>query len=101
MKRGARFFVLDQGNPQNKDADYIVLDVPPAALAPLIAQLENYKRITEMDPSRRAFKRGGKEVWSVHLYVEASHPKGTADKEGKIHHPPSLLKESIPRAGGS
>jgi hypothetical protein len=100
MKRGARFFVLDQGDPRNKDADYIVLDVPPAALAPLIAQLENYKRISEMDPTRRAFKRGGKEVWTVHLYVEANHPRGV-DKDGKIHHPPSLLKDSIPRAGGS
>jgi hypothetical protein len=99
MKRGARFFVLDQGDPRNKDADYVVLDVPPQALAPLIAQLENYKRISEMDPTKRAFKRG-KEVWTVHLYVEASHPKGV-DKDGKIMHPPSLLKDSIPRAGGS
>jgi hypothetical protein len=99
MKRGARFYVLDQADPRSKDADYIVLEIPPASLAPLIAQLDNYRRISEMDPTKRAFKRG-REVWSVHLYVEASHPKAV-DRDGKLAHPPSLLKESIPRAGGS
>jgi hypothetical protein len=100
MKRGARFLVLDQADQRNKDADWIEIDVAPAQLGPLIAQLEQYRRVSDMAPERRGFKRGG-EVWTVRLLVEASHPKVVGKRPGEVEYPPSLLKDSIPRAGRS
>lgn len=100
MKRGARFLILDQKAPENSDADYIVLDIPPAQLRPLIKKLEEYAALAEKTETR-AMLRGQKgEVWCMHLLVEASHPK-TAKQDGSITYPPSLLKDSIPRAGRS
>ena len=100
MKRGAKFFVLDQADPRNKDADWIDIDIPTAQLGSVIAQLEQCKRISEMSPEKRGFRRGG-EVWGIRLLVEASHPKTIGKTPGEVTYPPSLLKDSIPRAGRS
>jgi hypothetical protein len=100
MKRGARFLILDQDAPENSDADYIVLDVPPSQLRPLIRQLEDRAALAEKAETRAVLRGQKGEVWCVHLLVEASHPK-TAKQDGTVTYPPSLLKDSIPRAGRS
>jgi len=100
MKRGARLYVLEQNDPRNKDADYIELEIPFAAVGPLIAQLGDFQRFAAANPGTLGRKKHGKEAgWVLRLLVEASHPKAT--KDGKIVFLPSLLKDSIPREGGS
>ena len=94
MKRSARFLVLDQQAPENAEADFIVLDIPLAQLRPLIRKLEESAALADKMRGQRT------EVWRVSLFVEASHPRSI--KQGDtVTHPPSLLKDSIPRAGRS
>lgn len=101
MKRGARFFVLDQKDSRNFDADYIVLEIPPEQLEPLIGQLESLRDLAARRDVQSILRvNRSTEVWCVRLVVEANHPKATnveTLKDGL----PSLLKDSIPRAGRS
>ena len=101
MRRGARFLILDQKDSRNSEADYIDLEIPIAQLSHLIEELEMLRSLSQRQ-ARATLRDGSRETWNVHLLVEASHPKATGVKDPKGPKlPPSLLKDSIPRAGGS
>jgi len=96
MKRGARFLVLDPKVPANLQADYIVLDVPFDQLRGIIRQFEAHASFAESPQGRVALEAGErsgrrKPTCAIQMFVEASHPKVG----------PTLLKDSIPRAGRS
>jgi hypothetical protein len=103
MKRGAKFLVLDQRSAANQDADYIILEIPQDEIRPLIRQLESLVSLgTRAGGGAVAFRPAASpRAWAVRLLVEASHPRGAPGSDGKLSHPPSLLKDSIPRAGRS
>ena len=103
MKRGAKFLVLDQKAAGNEDADYIILEIPPSEIRSLIRQLEALASLGTRDAGGvTAFRPAASpKVWAVRLLVEASHPRAVLGPDGKPAHPPSLLKDTIPRAGRS
>jgi len=99
VKRGARFLLLDPKNPENADADWVILEVPFDQLRPLIDQLEAGAAYAGQRESRMMLRaKREPEWWSVRVPVEARHPKAGS---GDSACPPSLLKDSIPRAGRS
>jgi hypothetical protein len=101
VKRGARFLVLDQDDKRNEDADYIILELPAAQLRALLNELTLCTEIQEHPTFVAQKSPKTREVWAVHLLVEASHPKTVGQDPKDVKHLPTLLKDSIPRAGRS
>lgn len=101
MKRGARFLVLDQSDKRNEDADYIILELSDVQLRALLSELTLCTEIREHPAFVASKSPKTREVWAVHLLVEARHPKTVGQDPKDVKYPPSLLKDSIPRAGGS
>ena len=101
MKRSARFLMLDPKVPANVDADYIVIDVPLNQLRALIRQLEANAAFAETPQGKVALSASKRApTCAIQMLVEASHPK-TVMQGNRSLYPPSLLKDSIPRAGRS
>ncbi len=97
--RGARFDVLDQHDPKNLDADYIVIDIRAAQLPEIIEHLQLCATIAA---TREATSEPDTTLYGLALLVKASHPKnyGKTKADGSppdVSWPPSLLSEKIPK----
>ena len=102
MKRGARLVVLDQTDPRNAEADYVVLEIGHAQLSPLIERLVQYLRVAEANRAQfLAASSKGDFAFPVRILVEAHHPRIVGKSPKDVIYPPSLLKDSIPRPGRS
>jgi hypothetical protein len=98
-KRGARFEILDD-DQHDENADWVVLDIPPALLNQVFEKLQTWKLLE----SENKFEPNS--LLTVHLHVKASHPKTIGPNKSDNSPPdigylPSLLSIDIPKSDAS